>query len=136
MARLNIIQKRGKFAMKIPHKILINGQMIGIMKDARVAIEMPVGAYDITVQSMIPYFYATQRVEVQARQETTLAFSDREQIWDVLFVVDIVLWVVKRFLHLANPWTWIYEVFTNGYFVLWLLYEWCIRKNYFRFEVK
>lgn len=122
--------------MRIPHKILINGQLIGIMKDPRVAVEMPAGEYDITGQSMIPYFSGTQHVEVQARQETTLSFGDREQIWDALFVVDIVLWVVKRFLHLASPWTWIYEIFTNGYFVLWLIYEWRIRNRYFRFEIR
>jgi len=122
--------------MRIPHKILINGQLIGIMKGPQVAIEMPAGEYEITVQSMIPYFSASQRVGVQPRQETRLTFGDRERVWDALFVVDIVLWIVKRFLHLANPWTWIYEVFTNGYFVLWLIYEWRIRKNYFRFEIE
>lgn len=60
---------------------------------------------------------------VQKRGKVRLEFSDREQVWDALFVVDVVLWVVKRFLHLASPWTWLYEVFTNGYFVLWLIYE-------------
>jgi len=42
---------------------------------------------------------------VQKRGEVRLEFSDREQVWDALFVVDVVLWVVKRFLHLASPWT-------------------------------
>ena len=31
---------------------------------------------------------------------------------------------------LIAPWTRIYEIFTNGYFILWLFYEWKIRKNY------
>jgi len=68
---------------------------------------------------------------VQKRGKVRLEFSDREQVWDALFVVDVVLWVVKRFLHLASPCTWLYEVFTNGYCVLWLIYEWRIRNHYF-----
>lgn len=136
MSRLNLVQKRGKFSMRIPHKVLIDGHLIGIMKDKQVAIEMPSGGYNITIQSMVPFISATQHVDLQMGKETTLAFCDREQLWDALFVVDIVLWTVKRFLHLASPWTWIYEIFTNGYFVLWLIYEWRIRDRYFKFEIE
>ena len=136
MARLHIVQKHGKFAMNVPHKLLIDGQFVGIMKDKQVSIEMPMGEYAITIQSMIPFISATQHVTMSPRSETTLEFSDREKWWDVLFVVDVVLWIVKRFLHLAAPWTWIYEIFTNGYFVLWLLYEWRIRNHYFKFQVR
>ena len=122
--------------MNVPHKLLIDGRFVGIMKDRRVSIEMPMGEYEITIQSMIPFISASQRVAMPLRGETTLEFADREKWWDVLFVVDVVLWIVKRFLHLAAPWTWIYEVFTNGYFLLWLLYEWKIRNHYFKFQVR
>lgn len=135
MSQLVIIQKRGKFAINIPHKILIDGQFVGIMKDKQVAIEMPMGRYAITVQSMFPFISATQMVEIQPYSHLTLEFSDREQVWDALFVLDIILWLIKRFLHLAAPWTWLYEIFTNGYFVLWLIYEWSIRKKYFKFKI-
>lgn len=122
--------------MRIPHKILIDGHLIGIMKDKQVSIEMPSGEYDITVQSMVPFISATQHVAMPIGQERTLAFCDREQLWDTLFVVDVLLWTVKRFLHLASPWTWLYEIFTNGYFLLWLIYEWRIRNRYFKFELE
>ena len=135
MARLTIVQKRGKFSFNIPHKLLIDGRFVGIMKAKKVSVEMPMGEYAITIQSMIPFISASQRVTLSPRSETTLEFSDREKWWDALFVVDIVLWTIKRFLHLAAPWTWIYEVFTNGYFLLWLLYEWRIRKHYFKFQI-
>ena len=136
MATLTIVQKRGKFSMAIPHNILVDGHLLGIMKERQVAIELPAGSYEITIQSMFPFISAKQRVDIVPRQSLTLSFSDREQWWDALFVVDIVLWIVKRFLHLASPWTWIYEIFTNGYFVIWLIYEWRIRNNYFRFTLQ
>lgn len=136
MARLIIKQQRGKLSMSIPHKILVDGMFIGIMKGRQVIVELPYGQYDITIQSMIPYFSSTAHVQVSLHQDTVLSFSDREQWWDALFVVDIILWIVKRFMHLSAPWTWIYEIFTNGYFVLWLVYEWCIRKQYFKMEIE
>ena len=89
MARLTIEQKHGKFAMNVPHKLLIDGRMMGIMKDRRVSLEMPMGEYEITIQSMIPFISASQRVALPLRGEVTLVFSDREKWWDVLFVVDI-----------------------------------------------
>ena len=135
MALLHIVQRRSKFSLNIPHKLLIDGHFVGVMKGGKVSVEIPMGEYDITIQSMIPFISGTRRVSVLPRSETTLEFSDREKWWDVLFVVDIVLWILKRFLHLASPWTWIYEVFTNGYFILWLLYEWRIRKQYFKFQI-
>lgn len=136
MARLTIIQQRGKFSITIPHKILIDGQFVGIMKDKQVTIEMPMGQYDITIQSMVPFISSTQTVDLQYNSNISLSFSDREQLWDALFILDIILWIVKRFLHLASPWTWIYEIFTNAYFILWLIYEWRIRNHYFKFHLE
>lgn len=135
MARLNIVQKSGKFSLQIPHKILINGRSIGLLKGKAVAVEMPAGNYRLTVQSLFPFLYTSEIIDVVDGRETTLEFSDRERWWDILFALDIVLWTLKRFLHLASPWTWIYEIFTNGYFVLWLVYEWRIREHYFKFNI-
>ena len=70
MARLTIEQKRGKFAMNVPHKLLIDGRFVGIMKDKRVSIEMPMGEYEITIQSMIPFISASQRVTMSLHGET------------------------------------------------------------------
>ena len=134
MALLTLIQSRGKFSMRLPHNILINGQLLGMMRDPQVTIRIPAGQYDVTVQSMIPFISATHRVTLTEAQPVTLSFRDREQVWDTLFVIDFALWILKRFLHLSNPWSWMYEVFTNGYFLLWLLYEWRIRKQYFKFH--
>lgn len=120
---------------RVPHKILIGGRLAGIMQTPRVVVELPPGTYTFTIQSMFPYFSSTVVVDLCEESETCLEFSDREMVWDILFVIDVILWLIKGLLHLTAPWTWIYEIFTNGYFVLWLIYEWRIRKNYFRVKV-
>ena len=136
MPRLVITQKkRGKFALRIPHYILINGRMIGLMRDESVTLNVPPATFELRIQSVFKWFFSSAVVSTHEGTVTHIDFSDREKWWDILFVIDIILWCVKRFLNLAAPWTWIYEIFTNGYFVAWLIYEWCIRKRYFRLDI-
>lgn len=120
--------------MSIPHKILINNQMIGIMKTPEVTINLPAGMYLITIQSIVPLLSASSPIMVNEDVLNVLAFHDREKIWDSLFVIDIILWCADFFFTLPHPWGLVYKIFTNGYFVLWLIYEWIIRKKYFRIE--
>ena len=134
-SKLVIRCKMGKMMSRLPRKIWVSGQCIGVMQQPEVSILMPPGVYQITIQSIIPYFSASETIQLLPDKTKSLEFRDRERGWDILFGIDIVLWIVKRFLHLAAPWTWIYEIFTNGYFILWLLYEWKIRKKYYALKV-
>ena len=136
MPRLIISQKKkGKLNFSIPHYILINGKMLGLMKDPSVTIEVPPATFEVRIQSVFKWFYSAAVVTTHEETDTFIEFTDREMWWDALFVVDIILWCIKGLFHLAAPWTWIYEVFTNGYFVAWLIYEWVIRKRYFKLDV-
>lgn len=134
MATLTIAAGRTKFSLQIPHKILINGQFIGVMKTPKVEIQLPAGNYHIAIQSMIPYFGSAMAVKVEEGVENILTFSDREKWWDILFGIDLILWLAKLFFELPHPWELIYEIATNGYFVLWIIYELIIRKRYFKLE--
>lgn len=134
MPRLIITQKaRGKFTM--PHYLLVNGRMLGLMRERSVTLEAPPATFQVRIQSLFKWFHASRVVTTHEGVDTHIDFSDREKGWDILFAIDLVLWIVKRFLHLAAPWTWIYEVVTNGYFVAWLVYEWRIRERYFKLDV-
>lgn len=135
MSKVVITQKNKLSFANIPHYILINGKLLGMMKDSSVELEVPPATFEIRIQSMFKWFYSSAIVTTRDGTVTHIDFTDREKWWDVLFVIDIVLWCVKRFLHLASPWTWLYEIFTNGYFVAWLIYEWTIRKRYFRLDI-
>ena len=116
----------------LPHLIFINGQFVGQMPKDEAHIEMPAGTFDIRIQSMLRWFSSTQRVQVQAGVSNVLTFTDREGLWDALFVVDIILEIVSHFITLPHPWNVVYKILTWGYFIAWLAYEWAIRKHYFR----
>ncbi len=132
MPTLTIIQKKSRLMPALPHKLVVNNQVVGIMKGTETNVELPAGQYNIMIQSMLPFFSASMDVTVHSGVRNVLTFSDREKIWDALLVVDMVLWVAELFFELPSPWDVVYQVFTNGYLVAWLVYELVIRKRYFR----
>lgn len=114
----------------LPHYLLINGQMIGVMK-GEVKINVPPGHYQLTIRSMYRFIESTVEVEVAPGSTTVLTFGDRERLWNWLFNLDIVLWIAKRFVNVPEPWGTVYEIVSNGFFAIWLLRVWVIRKRYF-----
>lgn len=120
--------------LTLPHKIYFNGQLLGIMQRKEIQLKgIPEGKYSLKIQSMIPFIYAEKEIGIK-RGANTVTFSDREKFWDILFTIDLVLVIVKLFITLPDNIDLIYKIVTNGYFVIWLIYEWVIRKRYFRIE--
>ncbi len=120
--------------LTLPHKIYFNGQLLGIMQRKEIQLKgIPEGKYSLKIQSMIPFIYAEKEIGVK-RGANTVTFSDREKFWDILFTIDLVLVIVKLFITLPDNLDLIYKIVTNGYFAIWLIYEWVIRKRYFRIE--
>jgi len=134
MPRLTIKQK-SKGKLVLPHYLLINGKMLGLMKDPSITLEVPPATFKVRIQSVFKWFYSEAVVTTHNETDTVIEFTDREKWWDILFGIDLVLWCIKGLFHLAAPWTWIYEILTNGYFVAWLIYEWTIRKRYFKLNI-
>ena len=120
--------------LTLPHKIYFNGQLLGIMQRKEIQLKgIPEGKYSLKIQSMIPFIYAEKEIGVK-RGANTITFSDREKFWDILFTIDLVLVIVKLFITMPDNLDLIYKIVTNGYFAIWLIYEWVIRKRYFRIE--
>lgn len=134
MATLTIIQHRSKLMPLLPHKVLINGQPLGILQTEQTQINMPAGSYHITIQSMLPMLSSSRTIHVDDNLHNILRFKDRERWWDILFGIDLILWFVHLFVSLPPRWDMAYEIFTNGYFILWLIYEFIIHKKYFLLE--
>jgi len=134
MPILHIIHKRDPLTPRIPHLIYINGQLIGQLRNDEVNIEMPEGTFDVRIQSLIKWFSSTQRVQVNQGMSNELSFESREKVWDILFFVDILGSIAKFFFTLPHPWELIYQIFSWGYLILWIIYEIIIRKHYFKTE--
>ena len=131
---LTIIDKSSMMGLSLPHKIYIENYYKGIVKGKSATINgFPLGRYNIMIQSMIPYFSSSSTIEIK-EGSNTVEFKDKEKIWDILFTIDIVLWIVKRFITLEPTINLWYEIITNGYLILWIVYELSIRKKYFKIQ--
>ncbi len=130
--RLTIIKESSKLMSRIPNKIFINGRLVGIMQQQKVSVMIPQGTYNIMVQSVIPFLYATKVIEIEQGVENVVTFRNRERIWDILFSIDLALWIAGFFITLPEPWGMVYEIATNTFLAIWLIYEFCIRKKYYR----
>ena len=118
--------------MTLPHRIFFNGQLLCVMQRKEIKIkDIPAGRYKLKIQSMFPFIYAEEEISIK-RGENHITFNNRERFWDILFTIDLILVIVKLFLKLPDNINLIYKIVTNGYFAIWLIYEWLIRKKYFR----
>lgn len=116
---------------KIPHYLLINDQMLGIVKGGEVRINVLPGIYKITIRSMYKIIEGSAEVYVPINETKRLTFSDKDKIWNWMFNIDLILWILKRIIHVPEPWSTVYEIVSNGFFAVWLLRIWIIRKRYF-----
>ena len=126
-----IISPKGKLMAMIPHYLLINDQLLGAFKGKEARINLPPGRYKVTIRSMYKFIESTIDVYIPIGESRRLTFSDRDKAWNWLFNIDLVLWLLKRILHVPEPWGTIYEIVSNGFFAIWLLRIWIIRKHYF-----
>lgn len=133
MSELIITPQKQKLA--IPHYLYINGQLLGIMKGDPVHIQIAPGTYTVTIRSMFKFIESSITLSIHEEETCEVSFHDRERIWNILFNIDLVLWLLKRIIHLEAPIDTIYEIISNGFFAIWLIRIWLIRKRYFRMKL-
>ena len=130
--RLTITKECSELMAKLPNRIFINGRFVGIMQQKNATIMIPEGTYNIMIQSIVPFMYSTCIVEINQGVENVVSFKSRERIWDILFTIDLVLWIAGFFVTFPQPWDLVYEISTNAFLAIWLVYEYCIRKKYYK----
>lgn len=139
MPTLTIHRKRRK-GPAIPCWVFVNNWPVGIMKGQAVTLEMPAGVYDIGVRVVFSVrrpdlsLGGSRRIALAEHEAGELAVADSERWWNLLFDADLALWVAEFFFTLPQPWHTVYEVLSNGFFAVWLLRLWIIRKRYFVLE--
>ena len=95
--KLTIEKDASEFMAKLPNRIFINGRLVGIMQQKKVSIMIPKGQYNIMIQSVIPFLYATDEVEIERGVEHVVVFKNRERIWESETITG-KLKVVYKFL--------------------------------------
>ena len=126
------------FKLSILYWVFINEQPIGIMQGKEVSIELPSTQYDLSIKILFLLFKwqfsigGKRMVCLSEDKNLKIMIIDKERWWNILFDIDLVLWLAKIFFELPHPWNIVYEVVSNGFFALWLARIWFIRDRYFQ----
>ncbi len=124
----------------MPHAVFLNGYYAGMMKNDQLQGEIPPGSYALRVQfgGRVPLgkkgksidlsLSATEQVNIPPAGETVCEFHDRERLWNILFDIDLVLWIVSWFVTMPP----LYKILSNAFFVIWLVRLVIIRKRYYK----
>lgn len=142
MATLTLRHQRRFYEPRLPHLIFIDDLYAGTMQ-GETQIQMPAGHYKMRVQfgGRIPLGKSGKSIDlsvsstcdnVEVKQHTTFLFRDRERLWNLLFDIDLIVWLVSLFI----PLTWLYRILSDSFFVIWLVRLLIIRKRYYRIIIQ
>ena len=140
MPTLTIRHKRHWYEPRLPHAVFLNGYYAGTLKDGQLQGEVPLGNYALRVQfgGIIPIgkkgksldlsVSSTEQVEVPLAGDIVCEFHDRERLWNILFDIDLILWIVSWFVQMPP----LYKIISDTFFVIWLVRLVIIRKRYYK----
>lgn len=141
---LTIRHKRHWFEPKLPHAVFLDGLYAGMLKNDTLCLAVPRGSYELKVQcggrlpigrngkSIDLSLSSTKRIEVPRSGDVEYLFHDRERIWNVLFDIDLIAWMVSWFVTLPP----LYRILSDAFFAIWLLRLVLIRKKYYRIHAR
>ncbi len=128
---------------RLPHAVFLDGLYAGMVgKDDSLRLDAPHGNYTLKIQlggrvpigkngrSIDVSVSTTKHIEVPANGNVEYAFRDRERMWNILFDIDLVMWVVSWFVPMPR----IYKILSDAFFVMWLVRFVLIRKKYYKIE--
>jgi len=147
MAILVITHKQKSLVPGLPYQVLINGQLVGMLSTPQARLNMPAGQYAVTIQAggFVPIgkkgrgldlsLSSTATVKVSEGAYTCLDFQNKERWWDILFTIDLFLWLASLFFKLPHPWNIVYHAVSDGFFLIWIIRLIVLRKRYFSLDV-
>ena len=138
---LTIQHTRHWYEPRLPHLVFLDGHYAGALQDDELHLAAPAGLYQLRVQfggriSIGKSGHSidlslSSTLQLEARRDTIVTFHDRERLWNVLFDIDLVLWVASLFLAMPP----LYKVLSDTFFVVWLVRLVLIRKRYYKISV-
>ena len=141
---LTIRHIRHWYEPRLPHAVFLDGLFAGMIRDDQLHINAPQGSYKLRIQvgGVVPIgksgkkidisLSSTKQVEVPRVGDVECEFHDRERLWNILFDIDLIAWMVSWFVTMPP----IYKILSNAFFVVWLVRLVLIRKKYYKIVVK
>lgn len=146
---LTIRHQRHFFEPRLPHFVFIDDHYAATMQGDETSMQIPSGEYALRIQCggrlplrLLSRISRSQRsVDLsvsstaqllieRTSHQTTVTFRDRERLWNILFDLDLVAWLVSLFVTFPP----IYRIVSDAFFAIWLVRLIAIRKRYYTIE--
>ena len=120
--------------------VFLDGLYAGMLKDDRLQLNAPRGKYELRVQfggrvpigksgrSIDMSVSSTKPIVVPSTGDVEYVFHDRERLWNLLFDIDLIVWVVSWFVTMPP----LYKILSDAFFAVWLVRLILIRKKYYK----
>ena len=140
---LTIRHIRHWYEPRLPHAVFLDGLYAGMLKDDQLRLDAPRGNYDLKVQfgGRVPIgksgktidvsVSSTKQIEVPYVGDVEYVFHDRERLWNIMFDIDLIAWVVSWFVTMPP----LYKIISDAFFAVWLVRLVLIRKRYYKIRV-
>ena len=137
---LTIRHIRHWYEPRLPHAVFLDGLYAGMLKDDQLQLNAPRGNYDLKVQfgGRVPIgksgksidisVSSTKQIEVPYVGDVEYVFHDRERLWNIMFDIDLIAWVVSWFVTMPP----LYKIISDVFFAVWLVRLVLIRKKYYK----
>ncbi|MBQ6237016.1 MAG: hypothetical protein IJK07_02250 [Bacteroidales bacterium] len=146
---LTIRHQRHLFEPRLPHFLFIDDHYAATMQGDETTMQIPSGNYELRIQcgGRLPLRLLTRITRSQrsvdlsvssttqlhierTSHQATVTFRDRERLWNILFDLDLVAWLVSLFVTFPP----IYRIISDAFFAIWLVRLIAIRKRYYTIE--
>ena len=143
---LTIRHQRHFFEPRLPHFVFIDGHYAATIQGDETTMQIPSGNYTLRIQCGgrmplrllsritrsqryvdLSLSSTTQLLIDRTTHQTTVSFRDRERLWNILFDLDLLAWLVSLFVTFPP----IYRIVSDSFFAIWLLRLIVIRKRYY-----
>ena len=104
--------------------------MLGCSRTTYYNLMLPWGTTRLRYSSDVSVS-STEHVEVARNGNTECVFHDRERLWNILFDLDLIAWVVSWFVAMPP----LYKIVSDLFFAVWLVRLVLIRKRYYKIKI-
>ena len=141
---LTIRHIRHWYEPRLPHVVFLDGLYAGMLKDDQLRLNAPPGNYGLKVQfgGRVPIgksgktidisVSSAKQIEVPQIGDVEYVFHDRERLWNILFDIDLIAWVLSWFVTMPP----LYKIISDAFFAVWLVRLVLIRKKYYKISVR
>lgn len=134
-------KKEPGLELPIPYFVTIDDQPVCMLRRGEVHIKVLAGHHTLKVKT--GFIFGRRELMVSGARELDIRpgrvqefeFRSHERVWNILFDIDLLLWIAEFFVTPPEPWDLVYKIVSDGFFIVWLIRLFVIRKRYFRLKM-